>query len=261
MQLYKDSKKKTYKTHGIVLRSYSMRESDRLVTVLTPDLGKIKIGVRGARKIKSKLGGHLQVLNHSLLVVSSGGAFDVASGAEAEESFALIKQDLSLLAKSLYLMELTDAIIPEAAPHPAVYHCLLSALRLMNDKKDSDIISACSEFKILQSTGYLPELYRCVSCNIEIIQGAHRFSPKLGGVTCLDCEGLGAYASVISVETLKVLRYMSRAEMEQVADLDLNASQREELKHLLGQLITMVLEKKLNSSTFIEHLATIRSSR
>jgi DNA repair protein RecO (recombination protein O) len=261
VQPHNDIKNRTYKTYGIVLRSYSMRESDRLVTVLTPGFGKIKIGVRGARKIKSKLGGHLQILNHALLVIHSGSAFDIVSGAEAEESFATIKENLSLLAKSLYLMELTDAIIPEAAPHPDVYDCLLSALRLMNSRKNPDIISACSEFKILQSTGYLPELYRCVSCDTEIIQGAHGFSPRLGGVICIDCEGYGASSSAISVETLKVLRYMSRVEMEQVADLNLNLDQQNELNQLLGQLITTVLEKKLNSSIFIEHLTNIRSNQ
>ena len=94
MQFHKDSKNRTYKTYGIVLRSYSMRESDRLVTVLTEDLGKVKIAVRGARKIKSRLGGHLQILNHALLLVSSSRTLDVVSGAEAKESFGFIKQNI-----------------------------------------------------------------------------------------------------------------------------------------------------------------------
>ncbi len=261
MQFHKDSKNRTYKTYGIVLRSYSMRESDRLVTVLTEDLGKVKIAVRGARKIKSRLGGHLQILNHALLLVSSSRTLDVVSGAEAKESFGFIKQNLPLLARSLYLMELTDAIIPEAVPQPSSYYCLLAALRLMNNQNEPNLITAYYELKVLQDNGYMPELYRCMKCGIEIVQGRHSFSASQGGVVCDDCESFSLNTRSLSVEGLKILRFFSRVSIDRALELRLSGYQHSEVKNLLGELIICVLEKKLNAPNFIEHLTKIRPNQ
>ena len=99
---------RSYKTEGVVLRASPVLEADRLVTVLTPSLGKLMVTVRGARRIKSRLGGHLDVLNRVSLVLALGHRFDVVTGAESAESFASLKGDLERLAAALYLSELTN---------------------------------------------------------------------------------------------------------------------------------------------------------
>ena len=124
-----------------MLRSVDVREADRLITVLTPELGKLPVTVRGARKIKSRLGGHLDVFNHVSLTLALGHRFDVVTGAESLESFGALKSDLDRMATGLYLLELTDALLPEAAAHPAAYALLLDAMRWLNGAEPASPVS------------------------------------------------------------------------------------------------------------------------
>ena len=136
-----------------MLRAYRMRDADRLVTVLTPSLGKLKLTVRGARRLTSKLGGHLDVLNRAHLAIAIGHTFDVVTGAESAESFAGVKADLSRLAEALYLMELADLLLPEAAPHPDAYRLLLDALRALEAGRSPASVARHTELGLLQRCG------------------------------------------------------------------------------------------------------------
>ena len=113
------SRPRSFKTECVVLRSRDMREADRLVTLLTPAMGKLTVTVRGARKTTSRLGGHLDVLNRANLTLALGHRIDVVTGAESLETFGGVKADLERLALGLYFMELGDALLPLESPHPA----------------------------------------------------------------------------------------------------------------------------------------------
>ena len=138
-----------------------MRDADRLVMALTPDLGKLKLAVRGARRLTSKLGGHLDVLNRVHLAIAIGHTFDVVTGAESLETFPKVKGDLDRLAEALYLMELADLLLPERAAHTNAYQTLLQALRSLENGRDVGIVARYTELAMLADAGYMPELYRC----------------------------------------------------------------------------------------------------
>ena len=62
-----------YTTEAIVLRTSSLGEADRLITLLTPGLGKLRAAARGVRKPTSKLGGHLDSLTRYANLSIIGG--------------------------------------------------------------------------------------------------------------------------------------------------------------------------------------------
>lgn len=52
-------------THGIVLTRTDFGEADRIITLLTPDQGKIRVMAKGVRRIKSKLAGGIELFSVS----------------------------------------------------------------------------------------------------------------------------------------------------------------------------------------------------
>ena len=152
---------RSYTTEALVLRARPMQEADRLIIVLTPSLGKLPVTVRGARRINSRLGGHLDAFNHVHLTLALGHRIDVVTGAESMESFGALKGDLDRVAAGLYLAELTDAMLPEASPHPGAYQLLLAAMRALNEGEPPEGISRYVELRLLEDAGYMPELARC----------------------------------------------------------------------------------------------------
>ena len=253
------SRPRSYKTEGIVLRSVALREADRLITVLTPSLGKLPVTVRGARRITSRLGGHLDVFNRVHLTLALGHRFDVVTGAESAETFGPLKSDLYRMTNGLYLLELADAMLPEAAPHPAAYHLLLQALRMLNaEGHDGTTICRYVELRLLEDTGYLPELRLCLVCDKELQPGRHRYAPVLGGVVCDACVVPAGQVLPLSVDALKVLRHFARQDLAGAMAVRLSPDLGMELGSVLSSSLHVVLERDISTAGFIEHLRQLR---
>ena len=249
---------RSYKTDGVVLRAFPVLEADRLVTVLTPSLGKLMVTVRGARRITSRLGGHLDVLNRVRLTLALGRRFDVVTGAESAESFASLKSDLDRLAAALYLSELVDGLLPEAAPHPGAYDLLLAALRALDGEGSPESVLRYVELRLLDETGYLPELQRCLVCGKELEAGHHRYAPALGGTVDDRCVVAAGRVLPLSVDALKVLRHFARSDFAEATRLHLGSELDAELEGILGFSLQHVLEREMGTAGFIEHLKTLR---
>jgi DNA repair protein RecO (recombination protein O) len=249
---------RSYKTEAIVIRSRSVREADRLITVLTPSMGKLPVTVRGARRITSRLGGHLDVFNHVHLTLALGHRVDVVTGAESIESFGRLKADLDRLAAGLYLLEMADGLLPEASPHPGAYVLLLEAVRALDLGAQPEAVARYAELKMLEDSGYLPELNRCTVCGRTIEPEHHRFAPALGGVVDDTCAVPVGQVLALSLNALKVLRHYHRSRLAEAVGVTLSSGLRDELEHVLGVALHQVLEREMASADFIEHLRRLR---
>jgi DNA repair protein RecO (recombination protein O) len=251
-------RRRSYSVEGIVLRTSAIGEADRLVTLMTPGKGKILLSVRGARRITSRLGGHIDVLNRVRVTAVGGRRFDVVTGAEALETFGELKQHLDRIALGFYLAELIDALVPEAVPYPKSYTLLLESLRFLNLLGPSDSVLRYVEFQILEEAGYLPELNLCLECGEGLQPGAHKYSPSMGGVLCDSCMGNGS-SIPLSLDALKVLRYYARQGFDGAARLRLTPARlATEIESLLAISIQFVLDRKIMSAEFVDHLRILR---
>jgi DNA repair protein RecO (recombination protein O) len=249
---------RSYKTEAIVLKSIAVRDADRLVTVLTPQLGKLPATVRGARRVNSRLGGHLDLFNRVELTLALGHRIDVVTGAESIESFGALKSDLDRTAIALYLMELTDAMLPEAAPHSRAYDLVLQALRWLNGTGPAVAMPRYVELRLLEDSGYLPELQNCLVCGKSLEPGHHRFAPALGGVTDDTCVVSAGQVLPLSVDALKVLRHFAREGFEAGVHVTIDGHLALELENILEASVHNVLEREVSSASFIEHLRRLK---
>ena len=61
---------KLYNTEVVVLRKAELGEADSILTLYTPHLGKLKAVAKGVRRPKSKLGGHVELLTYSEVMLA-----------------------------------------------------------------------------------------------------------------------------------------------------------------------------------------------
>lgn len=248
------SEPKTYKTEAIVLKHADIGEADRLLTLYTPNAGKIRAIARGVRKTKSKLGGHVEPLMRCSVVLSRGRTFEIISQAEILESFLSIRRDLLRTAQALYLADLTDAFTSEHTENYPVYRLLLDSIRLLERSPGRDILSRYFEIQIASQTGYSPQLYRCINCTSPLRPGKNYFTPSGGGILCPSCPRTEPVVQPISTEALKVLRLLHRGDYPTAARLRLSPSLAQELRHITQGYVRHLLERDLRSSDFIDHL-------
>ncbi|MBT18227.1 MAG: DNA repair protein RecO [Dehalococcoidia bacterium] len=255
-----NQRSRTLKTQAIILRSFDDGEADRTVIILTPEVGKLKARVRGARKINSRLGGHTDLLNLTNLNVGLGNHLNVVTAADSLNSFVNLKSNLERLAIAIYLAELMNALIPEGVPHRSIFWLLLNALEELNKNKDPLIISRYLELKALEETGYKQELYRCVLCNTNIQPNQHSYVPSFGGVVCSECTVNPSELCTLSLNSLKVLRHFDRNRLSDALSIHLDNHIEYEIEKILEQSIIWILEKQSKARKFVTHLQNLRKN-
>lgn len=156
----------TYRATGINLKAIPIGESDRLMTILTPERGLIKAIVPGARKSKSSLGGRSGLFMVNDLLIFKGRSLDKVTQAQTLICYGKLIEDLGKLAASQYLAEIVLAQALSDRPQVELYQLLLLHLGRINNLDRGDntgsIAHLCQGiFHLLALDGIAPQVYGC----------------------------------------------------------------------------------------------------
>lgn len=121
-----------YSQQGIILASDYYKDRDRILTVYTRGMGKIRAISRGSRSITSKLAPHLKVLDFVNLMLYDGKSLITITRAAEIESFRNLKNDYEKSAFALYAAELVNSSTLERFPDEEVFNILLSFLKYLD---------------------------------------------------------------------------------------------------------------------------------
>lgn len=253
-----EARQKLYRTEGVVIRRIDSGESDRTLTLYTPDRGKIRVLAKGVRRPGSRLAGHLELLAHATFLIARGRNLDIVTQAQTVHPFASLRQDLERIAWGCYLAELVGRLSPEQQENALAYQLLLEALAHLDQGRDPEMIARAFEVHVLGAMGYRPQVFRCVSCNQELEPRAQAFSSIMGGVLCPRCREQDRGARPLSLEALKVLRYIQRSGLSETERLQLGEACRLEVEELLYIFIRNILERDVNSVEFLGTLERLR---
>lgn len=143
----------TITTEGIVIRRSNFGEADRILTVLTPFRGKMKIVAKGVRRITSRRAGNVELLNNVKLHIFVGIGMPLLTEAESLNTYPKIKSDLILCSYGSYIAELVERLIVENQPAPEVYKLVVDILNLLESNPRQIFIRAF-EVKLLNYLGF-----------------------------------------------------------------------------------------------------------
>ena len=119
------------KTDGIVLREVAYQDSDKLLTVLTREYGKLTVRARGVRSSRSRSKAACQLLAYSEFTLLERGGRYVVTEATAKEMFPELRNDLELLSLASYFAQAADVLSPEGEENPPFVSLLLNALYVL----------------------------------------------------------------------------------------------------------------------------------
>lgn len=248
-----------YKANAIVLHRFSLGETDRVLTLLTREAGKLSAVAKGARRPGSRLGGATELFTVSRMLLAVGKSLDIISQSEIEESFPLIRDNLGLLARATYLCELADRLTEEREPDPDFYDLLLFALYLLQrtetqSHNSADTMVHAFELRALAQRGYEPHLQSCVKCGAPIARGRIGFSPSLGGLLCSEDRFAAQDAIQIGAMTVDLLRRLAHAEAEELVTLRPDNRILADVDRCLRWYIRYRTERELKSAEFLDIL-------
>lgn len=245
---------KTYKTEAIVLKHTDLGEADRILVLYTPNYGKIRAVARGVRRMKSRLGGHVEPLTNCSLLLARGRTLEIVSQGQTIEGFLPIRSDLSLIAQALYLIELTDAFTSDRIENYPLYRLLLDSLHLLSRVRNSSILFRFFELQLLECVGYRPQLRECLNCKSPLKPVQNYFSASGGGILCPDCVHVESVVQPISVDAQKVVRLIEQGDFAKANQVRLSSGLSQELERIIQGYIRYLLERDLRSTRFLDRL-------
>lgn len=240
-----------YKSEAVILKRINLGEADKILTIFTPNFGKLRVVAKGVRKVTSRLAGHVELFTRSQMLLAKGRNLDIVTQSETIDAHRPMHDDLSRLARASYAAELLDKLTPDALESYPSYKLTVEVFQLLSSDPDPDRVLRWFELQLLGYLGYAPELTRWVECHNELAPVVNAFSPALGGVVCASCRRIGMGRD-LSVNALKVLRLMQRNPYSAISRVRVGSALHAELQAITQAYITQTLEADLRSSQFIK---------
>jgi DNA repair protein RecO (recombination protein O) len=253
---------RTYRTEAIVLRRADFGEADRLLTVFTPQRGKLKLIAKGARKPTSRKSGHVELFSLGQFFVAVGRELDIVTQAETIEPFLPLREELLRTTYAYYIAELTDAFTAERDENRPLFELLKDGFGWLCTAGDGPddlamslaLVARYYELHLLALVGFQPQLFVCAGCKESLEPVTNYFSAAQGSVFCQNCGHDLVGMSEISVNALKVLRFLQTREWETCRLLRLSPASHAEVERIMNHYITYHLERKLKSVDFVHRL-------
>ena len=250
----------TWASEGIILKRNNWGETDKTLTIFTRQRGKVRVLAKGVRRVHSRRAPNIELFNHSKLFFHESKETNILAEADTVTSFNNLKSDLNKISYAYRIAEVIDHFFPEATDSAGLFELILDCLETMDASGDSISIrltSTATELKLLAHAGFRPQLFVCSKCSRALIEQTHLLSPEHGGLIDRGCNGEMTLSKPVSVEAIKLLRFLMDSPWEEVVKLRVSESVSKEVDQALSFYLEYILEEKLRSTNFINKVESL----
>lgn len=242
-------------TPGIILRETETKEADKILTVLTRDLGKVSVIARGARRKGCRFAASAQLLAYSELTLYKSKDWYFLNEGATLELFPGLRRDLELLALGSYFAELTEAVSGEELPAPEVLSLLLNALYALDRlHKPQLLVKGAFELRLMALSGYEPLAEGCVYCEKEEPEEA-MLDIRQGVLHCRACGEKGMGLSLpLSPPTLAAVRHALYGDAKRLYSFTLGEEPMEQFAQVAEAFSAAQLERDFRTLSFYKSI-------
>lgn len=189
---------------AIILQVQDYRESDLIVSFITPDHGRMRGIARGAKRSRRRFGGCLEPFARLRLHYTMADELVPIQGADIITIHPRIRQDLKKIALAGYACELVLRLLPERMASPRLFRLLTSCLEHLETAVPTSSDRRFFEANLLKILGYAHLGDTCEGCGCSLA-GCDTLSFRPGAYTLL-CPDCGPHNHRISRETANLLQ-------------------------------------------------------
>ena len=243
---------KNIKTQGIILKGFNYSDYDQILTVLTPDYGKIKVFVRGARRSKSKLRGGSQVFSFVQLELYKGKNFYRMIHTNNVKSFIEIRESYDKVLAASEWAEVLDKLVPDEEKDEILFKLALSGFTYIAHQDTTKVLRVF-EAKLLHQRGILAKETHCDNCGSEEII----YFKETGECLCDECVKIKSN-QYLDKGALKVLCYFIRESPEEIERLKVSPMILESIGKFIQNQINATLGRELKIFSYTEDSIDIK---
>ena len=241
--------------HALVLREVNYKESDKILTVLTRENGKMTLSARGCRKKGSAIAAASQLLVWSEMTLYEYQGRWAVKEANTDREFLGMRKDLEKLALGCYFAEMAELLAVEDVPAPELLSLLLNSLHALDRlDKPSALVKAAFEWKAMCLAGYEPLLDACAVCGTEPEQP--RFHLSEGVLHCASCrDEVGEGISMpLTPAALSAVRHVAYGDPKRLFSFQLDEGSLRQMGDVCEAYVLTQLERGFGTLDFYKQM-------
>ncbi len=181
---------------AIVLRHANYRDHDRMLTLFSPQQGRVDALSRGCRRPKSPLLAASEIFVQGEFVLYRSGERYTLTSCAIDDTYYPLRLDPYRLTCASYLLGLCQAAAQPGEAAPELYALLLAGLCHLAYQDREPALSVTTAFLLLYASviGYRPRLNHCAHCRAPLDPSAGALlEVEAGGLVCPRCASKAAY--------------------------------------------------------------------
>ncbi len=231
------------KLNGIVIAENNLGDYDKMLTILTPNYGKISCVAKGARRPQSALLAGTQLFCFAEYLMYKGTNTYHINSCETIEIFYNLRTDIDKLKYAIHINKIIQDITEENENCYKILQLFLNTLyTIAETDKDKDFVLSVFKLRLLSILGFTPRIKKCTSCNEE--NNLTRFSIKDNGFKCEACGKQDKSAINMSESTRSAIQYTISAPSKKIYAFSLKDESLEEFKLIVKIYFNEKLEKE-----------------
>lgn len=233
-------------TQGVVLRTIDYSDADKIITILTPEHGKISAILKGVKKVTAKMKFASQPFCFAQFKLVGRSEILTVAGATEIENFFDITQDYRDMVAGSAILEMADAVgIADEANH-LLFSGLLHALKtLATTDTDADVIMMRFALGVFKITGYAMNLGTCKSCGRALSSDMVRFNADTGELCCIHCSSPSFMS--ISARTLEVMQNITKLQFAELENIVITEDEAREFRQIIRANFLLHYNRELRS--------------
>jgi DNA repair protein RecO (recombination protein O) len=248
------------RTEALILRSVDFGESDRILHLLVPEIGRLPVIAKGARRSVRRFSGTLDLFNHVKIQVDIRRPNSLARLDQASliDPFIAMRSESARFALGCYLLELFDRLTPERGVRTdmqRLFSFALGALRMVAERAPDLRLRTLIELRALDALGLRPEFSRCVRCgSAPAGRSPIGFHVAEGGVVCDPCCAQIDGIQRVHPGTLRALEQGLRLDFDRLDRLAMSGPSLAEAHQLLTRFQRFHLGVELRSGPYLDRV-------
>lgn len=249
------------KLTAVVLRTVDYGESDRVVTLLSLERGKVSAFARGARASRRRFGGALEPFTLLAAEVRARAGTELLGleSAAVLRGHGGIRADLARIACAAYATEVARELVRDHEPHQDLFDLLVAYLDVLDRAPARPAALRAFELGALGAAGLAPRLDACARCGGPLDPAARvlRFDPGQGGVLCPACAPTAAPAAPLLSQV--AAGALARLQREGLAGgaAPIPGPAARELREALGAFLAHHLGRTLAARRFLDEVGPL----
>ena len=239
---------------GLVLRVTAYKDFDALLTLLTPNHGKLTVKARGLRRKNSPLVAPCQLLALGEFTLFEYRGMYTINEAHTVELFTDLRKDLQKLSLGTYFAQAAELLSQEDLPNQELLSLVLNCLHALSKLNASEyLVKAVFELRGVCLAGYTPDLQGCHQCDHPYPQ---LFDITQGRLECRSCQDRisSGIRMPVTAGVIDAMRYICGCDSKRLFSFSAGEDTLVQLSSVTESYLSTQLERGFSALDFYKSL-------